>query len=73
MRNCLIAVMVSLAKYIDLIRRQPNAIVRRLDPVCGFRHFFGLVDTGGRMVPDEEWRRFLADIITPRFSTGRPF
>ena len=71
MRNWLIAVTVSLAKGMTA---DPAAAERDcpkgLEPVGEFRLFFGLADTPGRMVTDEEWRRFLADIITPRFSAG---
>ena len=41
-----------------------------LIPVTEFRLFFGLADTAGKVVTDDEWQRFLADTITPRFRAG---
>ncbi len=41
-----------------------------LEPVGEFRLFFGLSDSRGRTVSDEEWQRFVADTITPRFRAG---
>ena len=41
-----------------------------LKPVTEFRIFFGLTDTAGEIVTEDEWQRFLADTITPRFRAG---
>ena len=41
-----------------------------LIPVTEFRLFFGLADAAGKVVTDDEWQRFLADTITPRFRAG---
>ena len=42
----------------------------QLEPVGEFRLFFGLADATGKVVTEEEWQRFLADTITPRFRAG---
>ena len=41
-----------------------------LKPVTEFRIFFGLTDAAGEIVTEDEWQRFLADTITPRFRAG---
>ena len=41
-----------------------------LKPVSEFRLFFGLADAAGKTVTEDEWQRFLADTITPRFQAG---
>lgn len=41
-----------------------------LEPVTEFRMFFGLTDRHGKVVTEDEWQRFLADTITPRFPAG---
>ena len=41
-----------------------------LKPITEFRMFFGLADAAGKTVTEEEWQRFLADTITPRFRAG---
>ena len=41
-----------------------------LEPVTEYRMFFGLNDKDGKPVVEEEWQRFLADNITPRFPSG---
>ena len=41
-----------------------------LEPVSEFRLFFGLADSTGKIVTEEEWQRFLGDTITPRFRAG---
>ena len=41
-----------------------------LEPVSEFRLFFGLADSSGKIVTEEEWQRFLGDTITPRFRVG---
>ncbi len=41
-----------------------------LKPVGEFRLFFGLADAAGKTVTEDEWQRFLADTITPRFRAG---
>ena len=41
-----------------------------LEPVTEYRMFFGLKDKAGKPVAEEEWQRFLADNITPRFPAG---
>ena len=41
-----------------------------LEPVSEFRLFFGLADSTGKTVTEEEWQGFLADTITPRFRAG---
>ena len=41
-----------------------------LEPVGEFRLFFGLTDAAGKTVTEDEWQRFLADTITPRFQAG---
>ena len=41
-----------------------------LEPVTEFRMFFGLTDKDGKIVTEDEWQRFLADTITPRFPDG---
>ena len=41
-----------------------------LIPVTEFRLFFGLADMAGKVVREDEWERFLADTVTPRFQAG---
>ena len=41
-----------------------------LEPVSEFRLFFGLADSAGKTVTEDEWKHFLADTITPRFQAG---
>lgn len=41
-----------------------------LEPFTEFRMFFGLSDKDGKIVTEDEWQRFLADTITPRFRDG---
>ena len=41
-----------------------------LEPAGEFRMFFGLADSEGKTVSEEEWQGFLADTITPRFRAG---
>ena len=41
-----------------------------LEPGGEFRLFFGLADSTGKTVTEEEWQGFLADTITPRFQAG---
>ena len=41
-----------------------------LNPVTEFRLFFGLTDSAGNTVTEDEWRAFLDDTITPRFRAG---
>ena len=41
-----------------------------LIPVTEFRLFFGLADAAGQVVTEDEWQRFLADTVTPRFRAG---
>ena len=41
-----------------------------LERATEYRMFFGLLQKDGKVVTEEEWRRFLADTITPRFRDG---
>ena len=41
-----------------------------MEPVSEFRLFFGLADSTGKTVTEEEWQGFLADTITPRSRAG---
>ena len=41
-----------------------------LEPAVEYRMFFGLESADGRTVGKAEWRRFLTDVITPRFPAG---
>ena len=41
-----------------------------MEPVTEFRLFFGLSDKDGKIVTEDQWRRFLADNVTPRFPGG---
>ena len=41
-----------------------------LEPVTEFRMFFGLADGKGKVVTEDDWQRFLADTVTPRFPAG---
>ena len=70
-RNWLAALIVSLAIGATA---GPAAAAREcpegLEPVNEFRLFFGLADTSGKVVTEQEWQRFLADTITPRFQAG---
>ena len=70
-RNWLTALFVSLAIGVTA---DPAAAAREcpegLEPVGEFRLFFGLADATGKVVTEEEWQRFLADTITPRFRAG---
>ena len=40
------------------------------DSWLGYDLFFGLSDSAGNTVSEEEWQAFLADTITPRFLDG---
>ena len=70
-RNWLAALIVSLAIGVTA---NPAAAAQEcpegLEPVDEFRLFFGLADASGKVVTEEEWQRFLADTITPRFPAG---
>lgn len=41
-----------------------------LKPHFEVRMFFGLSHVDGRTVSDDQWRRFVADTVTPRFPAG---
>ena len=41
-----------------------------LIPVTESRLFFGLADAAGKVVTEDEWERFLANTVTPRFQAG---
>ncbi len=41
-----------------------------LEPVTGYRMLFGLKDKDDKAITEDQWQRFLADEITPRFPAG---
>jgi hypothetical protein len=41
-----------------------------LEPATEYRLFFGLSDISGQVIPEEEWKDFLDNVITPRFPDG---
>ena len=41
-----------------------------LEPATEYRLFFGLTDSNGEVIAEEEWQDFLRDVITPRFPGG---
>lgn len=41
-----------------------------MDPVNEHRVFFGVENDEGTVVTEEQWTRFLADTVTPRFPAG---
>ncbi len=61
-----LAMLFSLAGAAGAIQPCP----RGLEPVTEFRMFFGLADENGKVVTEDEWQRFLADTVTPRFRAG---
>ena len=60
----------SLALTVPGLASAAGECPKGLIPVTEFRLFFGLADTAGKVVTDDEWQRFLADTITPRFPAG---
>ena len=70
-RNWLAVLIVSLAIGVTADRAAAaRECPEGLEPVDEFRLFFGLADAAGKVVTEEEWQRFLADTITPRFQAG---
>ena len=41
-----------------------------LEPATEYRLFFGLTDSNGEAIAEEEWQDFLRDVITLRFPGG---
>ena len=41
-----------------------------MEPVTEFRLFFGLTDKDDKAISEDQWQRFLAGEITPRFPAG---
>jgi hypothetical protein len=41
-----------------------------LEPATEYRLFFGLTDSDGEVIAEEEWQDFLRNVITPRFPGG---
>ncbi|MDE0355838.1 MAG: DUF3574 domain-containing protein [Deltaproteobacteria bacterium] len=61
-----LAMLFSLAGSVGAVQQCPKG----LEPVTEFRMFFGLADGNGKVVTEDEWQRFLADTVTPRFRAG---
>ncbi|MDE0538710.1 MAG: DUF3574 domain-containing protein [Rhodospirillales bacterium] len=69
-RVCLWMFLGSLLAGTATVANAGEECPRGLEPVTEFRLFFGLADSAGNTVTEDEWRAFLADTITPRFPAG---
>ena len=68
-----VAAMIGLA-FLVISCSEPDpagaACPEGLEPFTEFNFYFGLETGDGSEVTEEEWRTFLADIVTPRFPDG---
>ncbi len=68
-RNATWATLVCVAALSSCATREDSICHGGMTPMRGEVVYFGANKPGGK-VTDEEWRRFLADSVTPRFPDG---